>query len=83
MPVRAFLDAVLNFDARLIGGMAERTASLRSGWSRKDVHIDLPALEREQQDRSSWYARVLESAPRLAVDWDEVRAALSDVRRLR
>jgi hypothetical protein len=83
MPVTTFLDAVLDFDARLIDRMAKRIAAIRTGWSREHIHIDLPALERQQEDRASWYAQVLEAAPRLPVDWDEVRAALAEVQRLR
>lgn len=84
VPVPEFLAEVESFNERLLAGMGRRVESVHTAWPHPDIAIDLPALEREQQDRAEFLAPALHPwawEVRRAFSWDQVRAAISAIDR--
>ena len=78
MPAAQFVDELTSFDARLLAAMADRIESIKQGWSRPEIAIDVAQLDREQRERSTWLPAAL--ARPEDVDWDDVRRAMDRIR---
>jgi hypothetical protein len=77
-PVSEFIAAVRSFDAAFIAAMAERVANIRRRWTRRDVFIDIPDLERDHLSRSTLMANILSCSVEPPA-WDDVRSAITTI----
>lgn len=80
LPVDDFLSAVQSFHVALLDAMGKRVAAALADWTRPEIVLDLPQLEREQQERRNWLEYAI--APhaveqRRGYDWSTVRTALT------
>jgi hypothetical protein len=78
VPRQQFAQGVRSFHERLMRAMAERVDRIVAGGLSPDIHVDVPALVREQQIRAS--VPLLNFGPPMEpTDWDAVRQALRTI----
>ncbi|MDQ2806480.1 MAG: DUF5984 family protein [Chloroflexota bacterium] len=83
MPLADFLAAVRTFDNRLMSAMAERVAAVQAYDSRPNIVVDLPGLQREQQERCRWLAQALTKVRhRPSTDWDRILTLMERIEAL-
>lgn len=75
-----FLNHVRGFHEEFISQMEKRVDDVCRNWNRADVFIDLPALRREQLERSDSFRKALEKVP-AHVDWAKVMAGMVEIRK--
>ncbi|MET9555618.1 DUF5984 family protein [Streptomyces sp. NPDC006645] len=71
LPTTDFIAAVTTLHRKLFAAMEERVTALEATGPPSGVHIDLPHLRHEQQDRATWLSRALERT--CDTDWTAVR----------
>jgi hypothetical protein len=82
VPVTDFLTAIHSFHDRLLSAMQERVQAIMQSWSRPEVQINIPHLQKEQQDRSTWLENALTPLRRERsqdYSWGEVREAIATI----
>jgi hypothetical protein len=82
MPLQNFMDELTSFDTRLMEAMASRVAMVMADWPRRDVLVDLDALQREHQERVTWLLEALKEAnTHPPTRWDRVLDRLDQIER--
>ena len=71
LPIEKFEDEVRSFHNLLMAEMESRIAELKTKNPIPHINIDIPSLEKEQEERKLFLERALERVPRVK-NWDEV-----------
>jgi hypothetical protein len=80
MPVSVYLEAIRDFDNRLMAAMAEQLDNVRLGRHRPEVTIYLPDVDQDHAERTQHLNTILARTPHLReMDWDEVMDAITAI----
>jgi hypothetical protein len=74
LPVTEFIEAMTDFNNRLMDAMQERIEQVIAGGLRDGITCDILALQRAHEDRKTWWANCLEHP--YTTDWEGVNDAL-------
>lgn len=77
LPRAVFVAEVRAFHARFFEQMTLRIEQVAAGALHPDIHIDLPGLIAENEQRRDWAAQALEK--RGQAFWDEIRSAILEI----
>lgn len=79
MPRAEFIDEIRSFHDRLMDQMSERVQEVLAGALPSGIHIDMPALVREHEQRTRTLEQALLRESR--TDWRRVEAAIDEILR--
>lgn len=77
LPRTTFVEEVRGFHARLFEQMTSRIEQVAAGALHPDIHVDLPGLIAENNQRRHEASQALEK--RAQTCWDEIRAAILEI----
>ena len=77
LPRATFVEEVRAFHARLFEQMTSRIEQVEAGALHPDIHVDLPGLMAENEQRREWAAQALEKREQAC--WDEIRSAILEI----
>jgi hypothetical protein len=77
LPRATFVEEIRAFHARLFEQMTARIEQVAAGALRPDIHIDLPGLIAENEQRRDEAAQAFETREQAC--WDEIRSAILEI----